>query len=78
MMLLMKPILAIGGCDTETVQSIVNRDDRWRPLMEGLPEVAAGLYLFGNAGFALGLSPGRQTLVWLPPESGARATGDDL
>jgi len=65
--LLMKPILAIGGCDKKVAESILNGDDRWRPLMNGLRKFAAGLYLFGNAGFTLGLSPGRQTLVW--PES---------
>lgn len=62
--LLMQPILAIGGCDTETVNSIRNGDDRWQPLMESLPDLAAGLYLFGDSGFTLGLRPGGQTLVW--------------
>lgn len=63
--LLMKPILAIGGCDAKVVNSIKNGDDRWQPLMKGLPKVAAGLYLFGNDGFTLGLMGGNQTLVWL-------------
>lgn len=61
--LLMKPILAIGGCNAETVQSIMNGDARWKPLMDGLPTVAARLYLFGNAGFALG-GAGNHMQAW--------------
>ncbi len=63
--LLMRPILAIGGCDDGAVASILNGDGCWKPLMDGLPRVAAGLYLFGNRGFTLGLRPGGQTRVWL-------------
>lgn len=62
--LLMRPILAIGGCTEKIVQEILNADTHWKPLLDGLPQVAAGLHLFGNSGFTLGLRPGSQTKVW--------------
>lgn len=62
--LLKRPILAIGGCSDQTVRDILNAEGSWKPLVEGLPAVAAGLHLFGGDGFKLGLNPSRQTKVW--------------
>lgn len=59
-----KPILVIGNCSMADVRAIRSGMDEWAPLMDGLPEVAAGLILCGGDGCRLDLVPGRQTLVF--------------
>jgi hypothetical protein len=58
-----RPMLGIGGCTQALVQDILQGNGGWGPLMIGLPQVAAGLYLFGNNGFQLG-GVGNHMLAW--------------
>lgn len=58
-----RPILAIGGCDDTLVRELLCGEGCWKPLMDGLPQVAAGLYLCGDKGFALG-GTGNHMRAW--------------
>jgi hypothetical protein len=62
--LLKKPLLVIGNCCGNVVDSIVNREREWVPLMDGLERHAAGLILCGTAGCRLSLTGGRQVIVF--------------
>lgn len=57
--LLTKPVLVIGNCSRADVKAILAGADEWGPLMNALPEVAAGLILSGKNGCRLSLI-GRQ------------------
>jgi len=63
--LLEKPILVIGNCTSEDVRRIKAGEAEWKPLMEGLKEVAAGLILCGKDGCRLNLAKGTQTVNYL-------------
>lgn len=58
-----RPILAIGGCDEALVRDILRGEGCWKPLMDGLPQVAASLYLCGDNGFKLG-GTGNHMRAW--------------
>lgn len=62
--LLKKPVLVIGDCSRDVVKAIVNCEEEWVPLMEGIQEYAAGLILCGHAGCRLRLKQGPQVIVF--------------
>lgn len=62
--MLSKPLLVIGNCSRNDVAKILNAEDEWGPLVEGLRETAAGLILCGTRGGRMNLERGSQTLVF--------------
>ena len=58
-----RPILGIGGCSEALVREILSGEGCWKPLMDGLPDVASALYLCGDDGFTLG-GTGNHMRAW--------------
>lgn len=59
-----KPILVIGHCTLEIVESILNGTDGWGPLRAGIEEVASALILVGRGGADVNCSSRRNKLVF--------------
>ena len=62
--LLERPILVIGNCTGNDVSQILSGKDQWKPLWDGLKDVAAGLILCGTNGCRLKLEKGVQSVVF--------------
>lgn len=64
--LLQKPVLVIGNCKGKDVRAILERHEKWEPLLDGIKDHAAGLILCGSAGCRLNLEQGRQVIIFDP------------
>ena len=53
--LMKKPVLVIGGCSRDDVRAIMDGNDEWRLLRDGVEQEAAGLILCGLSGCNLKL-----------------------
>ncbi|QDT29910.1 hypothetical protein Enr10x_52670 [Gimesia panareensis] len=63
--LLRKPVLVIGGCGQDDIQSILEENGEWQVLMDGLAEEASGVILCKN-GCNLNLRNGGYSRVFDP------------
>ena len=64
--LLQKPVLVIGNCKGKDVRAILERHEKWVPLLDGIKDHAAGLLLCSSAGCRLNLEQGRQVIIFDP------------
>jgi hypothetical protein len=64
--LMKKPLLVIGGCFHDDVQSILEENGEWQELMDGLAEETAGVILCGQNGCNLKLRNGGNSRVFDP------------
>ncbi|MGQ9563181.1 MAG: hypothetical protein ACUVQH_05185 [Thermogutta sp.] len=62
--MLSKAVLVIGNCSSNDVATILNAQDEWGPLIEGLRQTAAGLILCGKDGGRMNLERDSQRLVF--------------
>ncbi len=56
--LMRKPVLVIGGCSRDNVRAIMDGNDEWRLLRDGVKQEAAGLILCGLSGCNLKIHNG--------------------
>lgn len=62
--LLKKPVLVIGGCSREDVRNILEGEEEWQRLREGLELEAAGIILCGKHGCHLSLRNSGQSIIF--------------